>query len=277
MNSEKTIHIRPYKSLYDSFDPKKLWSFKDLLVALTVRDIKMRHKQTVLGVAWVIFQPLLSTVIFTLIFGYLIKIPSSDLPYPLFIFIGLLFWNLFSGSVTAISGSLIGNEVLIKKVFFPRMILPLSVMVTCLFDFVISIVFMIFFVLYYHMVPNPWIILYFPISLFITLSTILGLGSFLAAANAKYRDVRLILPFFIQILLFVTPVIYPTSIVSDSRRWILSINPLSSVIEMNRVLLSGHAYIPTIELLISLISASLILMFGVYYFSKLEKSFADVI
>jgi lipopolysaccharide transport system permease protein len=256
---------------------KEILSYKDLFRELVVKDIKMRHKQTAMGVVWVIFQPLLSMVIFTFIFGVIIKIPSDNLPYPLFVFLGLIFWNFFSTSVTAASGSLVGNESLIKKVYFPRLIVPLTAIATNLLDFLISTVFLVLLCIIYGIAPHPAIILFYPVLTFIVLVMCVGLGFFLSALNVRYRDVRQILPFFIQILIFLTPVFYSTGLISLNRQWILSINPLTTVISITRSLFVGNIQINYINLLISSFSALISLIVGYWYFKKTEKYFADLI
>ena len=210
-NLQKTV-IGSKRRTTDLINIADLLRYKDLFVQLTVRDIKIRYKQTLIGVAWVIFQPLLSMIIFTVIFGVLLKLPSGSLPYPLFVLTGLVFWNFFAISLTSASGSLAGNESLVKKVYFPRIIVPLSTLATNLFDFIISIFFLVLLIIIYRVTPNPFIFLVLPLSLILVLMTCLGLGLFLAALNVKYRDVRQILPFFIQILIFLTPVFYPVGL-----------------------------------------------------------------
>lgn len=277
MFAPKEIIITPNRKTFDLINFAELLRYKDLFLQLTVRDIKIRYKQTLLGVAWVIFQPVLSAAIFTIIFGIIIKLPSDGLPYPVFVFLGLSFWNFFATSISSTSGSLAGNESLIKKVYFPRAIVPISTIATNLIDLGISTAFLVLIILLYRINPHPAIFIAYPLSIVLILVTCTGLGLFLSALNVKYRDVRQILPFFIQILIFVTPVIYPVSIISPSRQWILSLNPLTSAIEMNRALLSGAPNIAAINLLVSTISALAIFIFGIWYFAKTENSFADVI
>lgn len=255
----------------------ELLKYKDLFRELVVKDIKMRHKQTVLGVVWVIFQPLLSMAIFTFIFGVIIKIPSDNLPYPLFVFLGLIFWNFFSTSITAASGSLAGNESLIKKVYFPRMIIPLTTIATNLLDFLISTLFLVVLCFIYKIVPHPAIILFFPVLTIIVGLTSVGLGFFLSALNVRYRDVRQILPFFIQILIFLTPVFYSTGLISVDRQWLLSLNPLTPVIGTTRSLFGGSLDINYLSLVISTLVAFTSLLIGYWYFKRTERYFADLI
>lgn len=237
----------------------------------------MRHKQTVFGVLWVVFQPLLSAIIFTFIFTNFIKIPYDTMPYPVFVFIGLNFWNFFSNALTSASGSLVGNESLIKKVYFPRLILPLSSITTNLFDFAISTIFLLVLSIYYSVVPSLLLMLFLPIILIVLLIYLVGLTLFLSALNVRYRDVRQILPFFIQILIFLTPVFYPLTIVSDSKQWILAINPLTTIIEFTRDVFVGNLQVNWLNISVSLIVASFTFILGYWYFKKTEKYFADLL
>lgn len=270
------IVIKSSKSISDILRPSEIYKYKDLLVELTSKDIKMRHKQTILGVAWVLFQPLISVLIFTLIFGVIIKLPTDKIPYPLFVFIGFNFWNLFSNTITSVSGSLAGNESLIKKVYFPRVIIPLSTIATNLFDFTISSAFLLIMIAYFGLPLSFTFFIYFFTSVVIVFLTCTGLGLFLASLNLRYRDVRQILPFFIQILIFLTPVFYPVTSVSAANRWILSLNPLSTAIELTRYGVGGVG-VSGLSVAVSLLISSLLCIIGVLYFAKTEEGFADLI
>lgn len=259
------------------FNISEILSYKDLFSEFVSRDIKMRHKQTILGVLWVIFQPLLSTVIFTIIFGLILKVPSDNLPYPVFVFVGLNFWNFFSSAITSASGSLASNESLIKKVFFPRIIIPLASIATNFFDFIISTIFLIILLFIYGILPNLWIIIVFPLLTLLVLITCIGIGLLLSSLNVRYRDIRQILPFFIQILIFLTPVFYPITMLSEQRRWILALNPLTTVIEISRSSLMGNMTVNIFNLSLSVIVALILLVVGLWYFKKTEKYFADII
>lgn len=272
-----TIIINSKNKITSLFNVSELFNYKDLFLELVLKDIKMRHKQTILGVAWVIFQPLLSTIIFTFIFGVIIKINSGALPYPLFVFIGLNYWNFFSSCITSASGSLLGNEALIKKVYFPRIIVPLSSIATNFFDFIISTLFLLILCAFYKVVPSIYLLIYFPILTILILMTTIGLGLFLAALNVRYRDVRQILPFFIQILIFLTPVFYSSTIVSSDKQWLLAINPLTTSIEITRNVFAGIYSINYMNLAISTISAVSVYTLGIFFFKKTEKYFADLI
>ena len=196
----KETIVRSKSGIFDTFSLRELYEYKDLFFEFVKRDIKMRHKQTVLGVIWVIFQPLASMIIFTLIFGLIIKMPSDSLPYPLFIFIGLNYWNFFSNAVTSASGSLAASEGMIKKVYFPRIIIPFASIATSFFDFIISTLFLIILSVIYNISPHPSIFVYFPLITIMVLLFSSGLGILLSSLNVRYHDVRQIIPFFIQLL-----------------------------------------------------------------------------
>ncbi|PIT97163.1 phosphate ABC transporter permease, partial [Candidatus Berkelbacteria bacterium CG10_big_fil_rev_8_21_14_0_10_41_12] len=228
--------ITPPKGLVN-INLSEIWRYRDLLYILVWRDIKVRYKQTVVGVVWAIFQPLLTMIIFSVLFGRLAKLPSEGVPYPVFVYTGLLLWNYFSSSLANSSESLISNDAIIKKVYFPRILLPGSTVVTPAVDFVISFIIFLALMFYYHFTPSAVGLLLIPVLLLITMISSLGLGLFLSSLNIKYRDVRHILPFFIQILMYITPVIYPVSIIPANFQWIAYLNPMSGVITLARSLL----------------------------------------
>lgn len=259
------------------FDLPALYRYRELFYVLAWRDIKVRYKQTLLGVAWALMQPLVSMVIFTIFFGRLAKIPSGELPYSLFVLCGLVFWTFFSGSLTHASSSMIDNENIIKKVYFPKMILPLSSIVTSSIDFAINFLLLLIFALFLGFIPSLWILLILPLTIFLTAITAGGLGLFLASFNVKYRDVRYVLPFFIQIMIFVTPVIYPLSMVSQFNQYLLALNPMTSVIELMRVVFTGGSFISLPVFILSTISALTIFIVGIVYFKKTERFFADIV
>jgi lipopolysaccharide transport system permease protein len=274
---ETKIYINNKNRIGDVFNLNEILHYKDLFRELVLKDIKMRHKQTIFGVAWVIFQPIISAVIFTFIFGTIIKMPSDDLPYPLFVFIGLNFWNFFSSTIVTASSSLVGNEALIKKVYFPRIIIPLASIATNLFDFFISTTFLLVLSVYYNSFPGLLFILYLPILLFGLLIFLIGSSLFLASLNVRYRDVRQILPFFIQILIFLTPVFYPIAIVSPKNQWILALNPLTTIIEISRGLFTGNPTFNLLNICLSMTVCITTFLVGLIYFRKTEKYFADLI
>jgi len=271
----KSIVIRPNRSL--SLDLSEIWNYRELFYIFAWRDIKVRYKQTLLGILWVIFQPITSTFIFTIFFGNLAKIPSGKLPYSLFVLSGLVFWNFFSTSLSHASDSMVANENIIKKVYFPKIILPLSSVVVSFVDFIINMIILIIYATILGYMPNIWSLVVFPIAILVSAVTASGLGLFLASFNVKYRDVRHILPFFIQILLFLTPVIYPLSIVSEQNKLIMALNPMSSVIESVRMVFYNELLVSPRLILISLISSVSIFIGGIWYFKQTERFFADIV
>jgi len=268
--------IKPRKGI-SSLDISEIWRYRELFYIFAWRDIKVRYKQTILGVGWAILQPIFSTFIFTIFFGDLVKISSGALPYPLFVLIGLIFWGFFSGILSHASGSLIENESIVKKIYFPREILPLSTVGANLIDFAISFTLLMCIAVYLHYLPNILILLVLPLGLLIGCLGAGGMGLLLSAFNIKYRDVRYVLPFFIQMMVFMTPVIYPTTIMRPSFRYLIALNPMTGVIEAARVLFSGSANINWLELGVSAFSAVVLFVVGMIYFKSTERFFADLV
>ena len=268
--------IVPPKSLI-SIDFNELWKFRDLFYIFVWRDIKVRYKQTVLGILWAIFQPLFTMLIFTIFFGRLAKVPSDNIPYPIFVYTGLLLWNYFSTSLTNASNCLIENEGIIKKVYFPRLILPFSATITPVIDFCFALIILFILMLFYHFTPGIIGIIIIPVLLIISFLSAAGLGLFCSAVNVKYRDVRYILPFFIQLFMFITPVIYPISIIPQKFQWLIFLNPMAGVITLARSSLLHTAIIDWRLLGVSLISAIILLFLGINYFRKTERFFADIL
>ncbi len=254
---------------------RELWAYRELLFFLAWRDISIRYKQTFLGAAWAIIQPLFAMLLFTLLFGKLARMPSDNLPYPLFAYAGLLPWTFFANAVTNSGNSLIGSSSLITKVYFPRLYIPASAVLAGLLDLVIGSLLLIP-MLFYYQVAITWRILLLP--LFAVLATLLaqGAGMCLAALNVKYRDVRYALPFLIQLWLFASPVIYPVSIVPEHWRWVLALNPMTGVIEGFRACLFGRNFDPALILPSVLVTLAL-LVFSFVVFRRVEDSFADVV
>ena len=274
-NQVSTIVIKS-KPKWQIVDLGELWRFRELFYIFTWRDIKVRYKQTVLGIAWVVFQPLFTTFIFTLFFGRLAKIPSGSLPYEVFVLIGLVFWNFFSQAITRASSSFIENVSLLKKVYFPKEILPISAGVTSFVDFIINFFVLLLVGLYFGFWPSIHILYLLPICMFIIMISSSGIGLLLSSINVKYRDVRYILPFFIQLMLFLTPVIYPTSTLRDSIRFFFSFNPMTGVIESMRFAFGGSTYLDYKSLFIAIFVSILFLMIGLVYFRLTERYFADI-
>lgn len=257
------------------FDWKELWQYKELFYFFTWRDIKIKYKQTVLGFLWAVLQPLLVMIIFTLFFGKALNIPSQNLPYPVYVYSGLLVWNLFSSGLTSASNSMVSNATIIKKIYFPRLIIPLSAILVALFDFFMA--FAVFIVLLFvYQQPVSWnALLIWPLAIFIGVSATLGLGSWLAALNVKYRDFRYIIPFLVQVLFFLTPVIYPISLLKyPVLKYILACSPMYAAVELFRYPLTG-LQLDLHFLGTSLASGLLLLLVGVYYFKRTEDLFAD--
>lgn len=256
----------------------ELWQYRELFYFFTWRDIKVKYKQTLLGFLWAILQPLAMTLLFTFSLGRIISENASlDLPYPLFALSGLLVWNIFSSGITNAGNSMVSNANIIKKIYFPRLIIPVSSVLVSLFDFFTS--FIIFFALLFYYktsISIAGLILFIPLSLLITCISTFGLGALLAALNIKYRDFRYVIPFFVQGLLFLTPVIYPISVVNSiTMKYILALNPMYSAIELFRHSISSQP-LQSDLILISVSSAVIMFVVGVYYFRKTEAYFADL-
>lgn len=272
---DKVTIIRPKKVLGIE-DFKEIWRYKELLYFFTWRDFKVRYKQTFIGILWAVFQPFMTMVVFSLFFGGLLKVPSDGVPYPIFVYTGLLFWQFFSSALSETSNVLVGNQAIITKVYFPRLILPLSSVTTKFVDFAIAAVILGGMMVYYGYTPQLASIIVLPVLLAITFMAAVGGGLFLAAMNVKYRDVRFVLPFFIQLLVFVTPVIYPASI-AGKYSWLLAFNPMMGVIQNARAVLLGTAQVNWLLIGISFVACSVLLVIGTIYFKKVERYFADII
>lgn len=273
--SEKELIIRPKKT-FGLEDIREVWRYKELLYFFVWRDLKVRYKQTSLGVLWALIQPFITMVIFSIFFGTLAKIPSDGVPYPIFVYVGLLFWTFFSTALSDTSNTLLANQSIITKIYFPRLILPISSVATKLIDFGIGTLMLIVLMFYYGYVPNLSGLLILPLLLLITFMASVGGGLFLCSINVKYRDVRYIFPFFMQILLFVTPVIYPASI-AGKYSWVLAINPMTGVIQNARAAVLGTAPINWLLITISLIGTLVLMLLGIYVFKKTERYFADIL
>lgn len=269
------IVIKP-KKLFSFSDLKEIWIYRELLYFFTWRDLKVRYKQTAIGTLWAVFQPFMTMVVFSVFFGGLLKIPSDGVPYPIFVYTGLLFWQFFSSALSDTSNVLITNQAIITKVYFPRLLLPLSSVATKFIDFGIAAIILVGMMIYYGYTPHILGLLIIPLLLVITFMASVGLGLILASINVKYRDVRYALPFFIQILMFVTPVIYPASI-AGKYSWILALNPMMGVIQSARAALLGTTVLNWALVGISLISTFVLMIIGIYIFKKTERYFADII
>lgn len=261
-------------SAWSSLDLRELWNYRELLYFLTWRDIKVRYQQTLLGAAWAIIQPVLTMLIFTVIFGRFAGIPSDNIPYPIFVYAALLPWTFFSNAVTNSGNSLVGSANLITKVYFPRMIIPGAAVLAGLVDFLIASGVLAVLMIYYRIVPT-WQILLFPLLTGLTAVLALGIGMVMSALNVKYRDVRYALPFLVQVWMFASPILYPLSIVRNWR-WVLYVNPLTGIIEGFRSSLLGRP-MPWLPLAISVGATVVILLFAAVFFRRMERGFADVV
>jgi len=255
---------------------KEIWKYRELLYFLTKREIQVRYKQTVLGGLWAIIQPLFTMAVFTLFFGRLARMPSDGIPYPIFVYAGLLPWTYFANALTNSGNSLVGSANLISKVYFPRIIIPGSYALAGLLDFFIAMILLLAMMISYQYLPGISILL-FPFLLGLTFLCAVGVGLWLSAMNVQYRDIRYAIPFLIQLWMFVSPVIYPVSLVPEKYQWLLALNPLGGIINAYRASLLGHQPIDWHLLCISSFIILLIFISGMYYFRKMEKTFADVV
>ncbi|MFQ6030357.1 MAG: ABC transporter permease [Dehalococcoidia bacterium] len=267
--------IRPPRG-FSSLGLNDLWIYRELLYFLAWRDVKVRYKQTVLGLAWAIIQPVGTMVVFSIFFGKLANIPSDGLPYPLFTFVALLPWQLFSYSLSTASQSTVGQSALITKIYCPRLIIPVSSILGGLVDFVVAFGVLVIMMFAYSEIP-AWRIVFLPGFIIMALATALGVGLWLAALNVHYRDVRYTLPFLTQFWLFISPVAYPASMVPGKWQWIYGVNPMAGVVEGFRWAILGNAPAPGIMLFISIAVTVVILISGVYYFRRMDRTFADVV
>jgi lipopolysaccharide transport system permease protein len=257
------------------FDWREVWRYQELFYFFTWRDIKIKYKQTALGFLWAILQPLLMMTIFTFFFGKALNIPSQNLPYPVYVFSGLLIWNLFSSGLTSASNSMVNNAQIIKKIYFPRLIIPISSILVALFDFFMAFTLFIVILIFYRQ-PVLWLAIFiWPMALVTGIMATMGLGTWLAALNVKYRDFRYVIPFLVQVLFFLTPVIYPLSVLKyPVLQYILVCSPMYAAVELFRYPLTG--LVPDFYFLgASLISGVLLLWGGIYYFKRTEDFFAD--
>lgn len=264
-----------------SINVKELWRYRDLFLVLAWRDIAVRYKQTALGVLWAVFQPLVTMVVFTFIFNRMAKIESGDgTPYPVFLYAGLILWQYFSNTISNASNSMVNNAGMIQKIYFPRLIIPSTAAVTGLMDLLISSVLFAGLLAYYQIMPRLTGLAVIPILLVCTMMTALGVGMFLAAVNVKYRDVRHVVPFFIQIMLYVTPVIYPASMLDNQpvlKQTMFLLNPIAGIITTARIGLFGHGPLPWDLMGISLAASMLFFLAGLFYFKNTERYFADIV
>jgi lipopolysaccharide transport system permease protein len=269
-----TTIIRPSRG-WVSLNLRDLWRYRELLYFLTWRDIKVRYKQTVLGAAWAVLQPFFTMVVFSVFFGRLAQVPSDGIPYPIFSYSALLPWQLFAHALTESGNSLVGNQQLITKVYFPRLIIPIAPVLAGLVDFGIAFVVLLGMMLYYGIVPTA-AVLTLPVFLLLALATAMAMGLWLSALNVQYRDVRYTIPFLTQLWLFATPIAYSSSLVPEQWRTLYGLNPMAGVVEGFRWALLGKTP-PGPLLMVSAAVVCLLLVGGLFYFRRMERTFADVV
>lgn len=279
MNTEVSavpiLRIRPPRGWFD-LNLREFWHARELNYFFVWRDIKVRYKQTVIGAAWAVLQPLATMVVFSLFFGKLAKVPSMGLPYPIFYYSALLPWMYFASALQNSTNVIVEQQRVITKVYFPRLVLPVSSVISPLLDFAISFVFFASMVIYYRIHPSVTILL-LPVFLALAILTALGVGLWLSALNAIYRDVRYVVPFLVQLWMFASPVAYPSSLVPERWRWLYGLNPMTGVIEGFRWSLTGHGDPPGVLLAASACAVLVVVVSGVLYFQKMEAVIADVV
>src|SRR6476620_8938472 len=273
--SKRKLIIEKRIGLFD-LGWSELWEYRELLYALVGREIKLRYKQTAIGVSWGLLQPFVTMLIFTVIFGGLAKMPSDGVWYPVFALTALLPWTYFSQAVTRAGGALVGNANLISKIYFPRILLPLSTIIAPLVDFVLSLI-LLFVMLTYAGIPLTWKLLTLPIFILIAMISAMGVGLVVSATNVKYRDVGHAIPFVMQIWMFVSPIVYPVSLVPEQWRFIYGLNPMAGVIEGFRWALLGQTAPDPMVMAASFLVFVVFLLVSLVYFRQMERQFADVI
>lgn len=271
---EHVTVIRPTKG-WRSLDLKELWAYRELLWVLTERDIKVRYKQTVLGAAWAVIQPVMLMVVFSVFFGRLAGMPSDGLPYPIFTFAALVPWTFFANALSNSAASLVGSSHLINKVYFPRLIIPLASIGSWAIDFVIAALILLGMMAWYG-IGFSWNLLAAPLLAAAILFTALGVGTFLSALTVSYRDFRYVIPFLLQFWMFATPIVYPASLVPERWQWVIHLNPMSGLVEGFRSAFLGRPF-DLAALSISGAVAVVLFVAGVAYFEKVERRFADIV
>lgn len=270
-----TLVIRP-RSGWASLGLRELWEYRELMYFLVWRDIKVRYKQTVLGATWAIIQPFSTMVVFSIFFGRLAAMPSDGVPYPLFSYSGLVPWTFFAGALAACSNSLVGSANLLSKVYFPRLIVPISSVLAGLVDFAMAFAVLIGMIFWFGRMPT-WHIVWLPALLILTVVSALGVGLWLAALNVQFRDTRYAVPFLVQFWMFATPVVYPSSLLHEPWRTLFGLNPMVGVVEGFRWALVGTNTPPGPMLIVSAVMAIAGLVSGAVYFKSVERTFADIV
>jgi homopolymeric O-antigen transport system permease protein len=272
---ERTMLIKP-TSGWRSINLGEIWEYRELLLIFIWRDIKVRYKQTILGAGWAVLQPFITMVIFSIFFGRLAKIPSEGVPYPIFSFAALVPWTFFANGLTQSTNSLIVRADLVKKVYFPRLILPISGVFGGIVDFFIAFIVLIGMMVFYGIVPTTNIV-WLPFLLLLAFTTSLGVGIWLTTMNIQFRDIRYIVPFLVQAWMFATPIAYPSSLLKGHWKIVYALNPMVGVIEGFRWALLGTDTAPEKMILVSAIVSVIILITGAYYFKRVERNFADIV
>lgn len=275
IRAEPIITIAPSRG-WVSLRVHELWEYRELLYFLVWRDIKVRYKQTVLGAAWAIIQPLMTMVVFSVFFGRLAKMPSDGVPYPIFAFAALVPWTFFAHGLSQASNSLVGSANLIKKVYFPRLVMPIAAVLSGLIDFFLAFMVLIGMMLFYGITPSGNVVAVLPL-IVLTMLTSLGVALWLCALNVEFRDIRYVIPFLTQFWMFATPIAYPSSLLSEPWRTVYAINPMVGVVEGFRWALLGAGTAPGPMLIVSSLVACLLLISGAYYFRRMERTFADIV
>ncbi len=266
--------IQPEKG-WSALNLGDLWRYRELIYFMTWRDLKVRYKQTLLGASWAILRPFLTMIVFSIFFGNLAKVPSDGIPYPIFAYTALLPWELFASALSQASRSLVQNTNMVTKVYFPRMILPISSILAGVVDFLIAFIVLIGMMIYYKVTPtvNVWTL---PLFILLALITALGVGFWLSALNVLYRDVNYVTPFLTQFWMFITPIAYGSSLIPEKWRFLYAINPLSGVVDGFRwALLGNQQSAPGPALILSSLIAVILLISGMFYFRRMERQFAD--
>jgi lipopolysaccharide transport system permease protein len=274
-NDYPSVHIAARRG-WLALDLAELWAYRELLYFFVWRDIKVRYKQTAIGAAWAVLQPVMTMLVFSLFFGRLARIPSQGLPYPVFYYCALLPWMYFSTAMQGATNIVVDQQRVITKIYFPRVVLPIAAVLSGLLDFAISFVVFLAMMVYYRIVPTAAII-WLPGFTLLAILTALGVGLWLSALNALYRDVRYVLPFLVQFWMFASPVAYPSSLVPEKWRWLYGLNPMAGVIEGFRWALTGHGQPPGILLATSAAAVLLLVLSGLVYFHAMEGTIADVV
>jgi lipopolysaccharide transport system permease protein len=268
-----TIRIEPPRGLFE-LRLREVWAYRELLYFFIWRDVKIRYKQTAIGVLWVVLQPVLTMLVFTLFFGRLAKLPSQGLPYPVFYFAALVPWTYFASALQMTTNVVVDNQRLITKVYFPRLILPISSALSGLVDFAIGFAVLAIFSVFYGIRPTT-AALWLPVLLILAVLTALGVGLWLSALNALYRDVRYVIPFLVQFWMFASPVAYPSTLVPPRWRWLYGLNPMAGVIDGFRWAITRHGQGPGLLLLASAAAVAAVLLGGLFFFNRMESAVAD--